>query len=383
MEKYTAQRGQVLPLVALLIVVLMGFTALAVDVGYDRYEKRIQQSAADSAALAGAAEIPFGNVTKSARYDASQNGFTDNTVNGTCTVCVTVNNPYNNDSKSVEVIVSAQHPSFFQRVLGTTSVTVTARAVAKLKDDNGCLYLLATKLTNFNSATVNAHNCAIISNGDALMSGTVDAAGIEVYNFNAAHFQNGTFPSAQPTKLPVPVSDPCQRIAGCAYLRSWKPPTTCPDLSVSSGSVYPGCYHNLTIGGNVTFTGGVDQPYVVTNRLDLSSSTVTGSNVILYMGNGAALRANGATLNFTAPTSGNMANVALFDPYNNTNWDKVDINVSGLLYVPGGHANFNHSFGTYTVAVFAYVNFNASLLTFNLPGASNGGSLIKDAILSE
>lgn len=378
-----ASRGQVLPLVGLLVVVLLGFAALAADVGYDRYEKRIQQSAADSAAIAGAAEIPFGHVKESARYDASQNGFTDNSAGGVCTVCVTVTNPYNGDGNAVEVVVSAAHPTFFQRIFGTQSVTVTARAVARSIDDNGCLYLLATKLTNFNNATINAHDCAIISNGDALMSGTVDAAAIEVYDFKSNHF-SGTFPDAQPAKLPVPVSDPCQRIAGCQYLSTWTPPASCPDHTANAGDVvYPGCYGRLTINGNVTFTGGVDQPYVITNRLDLGNSTVTGSNVTVILGNGAHLNANGAALNFSAPTSGNMKNVALYDPYNNTSWDKVDLNVNGLIYVPGGHANFNHSFGSYTVSVFSYVNFNQSVATFTLPGAANGGSLIKDAVLSE
>lgn len=397
MEKYTAQRGQVLPLVALLIVVLMGFTALAVDVGYDRYEKRVQQTAADSAALAGAAEIPFGNVTKSAQYDASQNGFTDNTANGKCTVCVTVNNPYNGDSKAVEVIVSAQHPSFFQRVLGTTSVTVSARAVAKLKDDNGCLYFLAKHLTNFNTSTVNAHNCSIISDGDMqLNNATIDAAGIEIYNFNSAHYAGGTFVTATPAPLPAPVSDPCPRIAGCAYLAAYQPPKTCPNKVAATGEhILPGCYGKLTINGSAVLDGSDSQPYVITDTLDLTATagvpTLTGTNATIYISpasHGVAIHGSAtATLQYTSPalddTGSNFRGVSFFDTTKNENLDQADLNLGGLIYVPNGHTNLNHSFGSYTVGVFDYVNFNASVLTFNLPGAPAGEALMKDAVLTE
>ena len=84
--------------------------------GYLRYQKRLQQSAADSAALAGAAEIKFGGsggVTKAAQQDSSLNGFTD----GTNNVSVAVHNPPSTgpnftDHNAVEVVVSAVQPTF-------------------------------------------------------------------------------------------------------------------------------------------------------------------------------------------------------------------------------------------------------------------------------
>jgi len=52
-----AQRGQTLVTVALLMVVFMGFLALAIDVGLLLSERRRMQNAADAGALAGAREL--------------------------------------------------------------------------------------------------------------------------------------------------------------------------------------------------------------------------------------------------------------------------------------------------------------------------------------
>ena len=59
-SRLESQRGQTLVLVALLLVVLMGLTSLAADAGYYHYQQRVMQTAADSAALAGASEITYG-----------------------------------------------------------------------------------------------------------------------------------------------------------------------------------------------------------------------------------------------------------------------------------------------------------------------------------
>src|ERR1019366_7157519 len=95
-------------------VVLMGFAGLGIDMGYLRYEKRLQQTAADSAAIAGAAELLYGSagVTNAAKHDSAANGSTD----GTNNVTVTVHNPptsgpHNAAAGYVEVLVAQVHPT--------------------------------------------------------------------------------------------------------------------------------------------------------------------------------------------------------------------------------------------------------------------------------
>ena len=50
--------------VAALGVALMGFAGLGIDMGYMRYEKRLQQTAADGAAIAGAADLLYGTTRR-------------------------------------------------------------------------------------------------------------------------------------------------------------------------------------------------------------------------------------------------------------------------------------------------------------------------------
>jgi Flp pilus assembly protein TadG len=58
MRRTRGERGQILPLVALALVVLLGISAFAIDVGFAYYAKRQLQSATDAAALAGAQDLP-------------------------------------------------------------------------------------------------------------------------------------------------------------------------------------------------------------------------------------------------------------------------------------------------------------------------------------
>src|SRR2546427_5475782 len=98
--KPNKQSGQVLIGTAIAMVVLAGFAGLAIDMGTLRYQKRLQQTAADSAAIAGAQNLSFGSgVTTGARAAATQNSFTDSDSGGGCTsgtlgcISVAVNNP--------------------------------------------------------------------------------------------------------------------------------------------------------------------------------------------------------------------------------------------------------------------------------------------------
>src|SRR5437868_9585661 len=76
--KFTKQSGQVLFGTAAALVVLAGFAGLAIDMGTLRYQRRLQQTAADGAAIAGAQNLAFGfGVLGPGQAAATQNGFTD------------------------------------------------------------------------------------------------------------------------------------------------------------------------------------------------------------------------------------------------------------------------------------------------------------------
>src|SRR5215469_18353849 len=118
-NEHRGERGSILVLGAITMVVILAFAGFALDATYMYFHKRNMQTAADAAAYAGALELLRGatDVTSAARNDASLNGFTDDS-NG---VTVTVNNPPASGSESgnsnfVEVIVSHAQETWFMRI---------------------------------------------------------------------------------------------------------------------------------------------------------------------------------------------------------------------------------------------------------------------------
>ena len=82
-------------MLAFCMIALAGFMGLAIDMGYLRLVKRKMQSAADSAAIAGALQLKIGGYAAAAQADAAADGYT----NGTNGTVVTVNNPVTTGSQ--------------------------------------------------------------------------------------------------------------------------------------------------------------------------------------------------------------------------------------------------------------------------------------------
>src|SRR5579862_4897484 len=119
------ERGSILMLGLIAILLLFAFAGLALDASYMYFHKRTMQTAADAGAFGAALELLRGNTdtTAAAKTDTALNGFTD----GSDNVTVTVNAPPLSGSKTgnvsfVEVIISHPQPTWFMRVLNFNSV---------------------------------------------------------------------------------------------------------------------------------------------------------------------------------------------------------------------------------------------------------------------
>ena len=122
--------GQGLVLGTLALVVILGFTAVAVDVGLFLHERRELQNAADAAVLAGVQELPNSPADAEARAQewAVNNGVD---IGGGELESVEITTTYvSNDT--VRVRVQRDVPFIFARVLGFTSDTMHATAVARV-----------------------------------------------------------------------------------------------------------------------------------------------------------------------------------------------------------------------------------------------------------
>src|SRR3990170_3266211 len=124
-EKRRGERGQALILGALALVVLFGFTALSVDVGFFLRHRAVVQQAVDAAALAGSQALPDDQVLAEqlAKDFAEKNGVDPATIQVTfrCT------SGYNCDGTTtfdtIQVKGQMDVPFFFAPVLQLTGAT--------------------------------------------------------------------------------------------------------------------------------------------------------------------------------------------------------------------------------------------------------------------
>lgn len=151
------ESGQVLVLAALLMTVLMGFAALAVDIGMTTVVKSKLQNTADAAALAGANDLSSAStaIDTALRY-TSQNGLKaiENGIKKDGDT-VTVTTPYKGDKTKIEVVCKSTIKYTFARVLGFTETEISARAVSQKisKWDGEVLPFINTNNSFFNKGT--------------------------------------------------------------------------------------------------------------------------------------------------------------------------------------------------------------------------------------
>lgn len=116
------ERGQSAVIAVLFLTVLLGMTAMVVDVGFWFRAQRRAQSQADAAALAGAQLLPAdpSEAATTAISYASENGVT-----------ITANDVSFPDAETIKVDVRSPQPGFFSKVFGIDAVTVHAKAAAR------------------------------------------------------------------------------------------------------------------------------------------------------------------------------------------------------------------------------------------------------------
>jgi hypothetical protein len=332
-----------------MLIPLVGVSALAIDVGYLRYLQTIEQTAADSAAVAGATELNYpaaADWSSAAKADATSNGFTGD---GGVTTSVTPINPptsgtYAGNTSAVQVTISKKQPFFFAQFIGMTSQWVTVQSVAIVTTVNrGCMAGLSTTATyavTFAGGNISAPNCGISSNTSISMQGSTVTANSITYASGTPSIGGANFPEAQPTQA-VPSLGPCAAISGCAYLQSTPPsPGSCTTPSQFNGvstTIPPGTYCSqlqLNGGSAITFAPGV---YVLEAGLQVNGvGTLSGTGVTFYI-TGGQIQFNGSTENLAAPTSGNTAGVLFYQAPGDTTAATLSGSngtFAGLLYFP-------------------------------------------------
>jgi Flp pilus assembly protein TadG len=373
---YCSEEGVVAIQIAIMMPMLIGIGALAIDVGFVLDKQRQMQSAADAAAFSAAIAKSTGHPTpiSSEAYAVSgANGF----VNGSNGVTVTVNNPPVNPpasaadaAKATAVQVIIQQPqklplvtAFCSLVGGACSGTfdVGAQAVVTVGSGTACALQLNSGVTPGvtigNGATVNLSTCGLGVNstgGNALsMSGGAQldlSSGQPVSVVGGASITNGAAinPSTALATSQSAIADPYAKVvmptaSGCTYNNqqygtpkpTMSPGTYC-NVSFSYGTVTmnPGVYiinqGNFSVGGGVTLTGA-------------------GVTIVLTGSSGAYATltiSNGVSVTLSAPTTGATAGIVFFGdrsaPVSNTDslTGGTTMNITGAFYFPTQTVSF-------------------------------------------
>lgn len=136
------RRGSIIVLAALLMVVLLGMVAFAVDIGYITNTKAELRRAVDSGALAGAGVLVEGTTKANSevtKFLTHPNNLVGHRSVKTDEITITPGNyvsgvfsPTNNLPSAVKVHVDFKNqPLFFGRVLGKKTVNLSAEAIAQ------------------------------------------------------------------------------------------------------------------------------------------------------------------------------------------------------------------------------------------------------------
>ena len=382
--------GQALAIYVCAVVAVLAFVGLAIDVGQIRYQKRQFQAAADAAAVAGAIEISTcgttahcSAMTTAAKQAVTENGITVATSltqcstgasgvtlwvnNGPCFLGSSTADPNYGSSSYVEAVVQAPVNMFFARLVGFRTMNVTARAEAHAgPSSQNCLVVGANDTGNsgwgltLNGGTIDA-SCGVYDdwNGsgaldEASSSGGVTSTGFKVHGSGCSPCNGGSFGSNSPVYNSPVLTDPL------GYLTSDSDAPTAGSCTSQSSTPTSGttftqatfCSGFTVNSGTVTLSAGT---YYIEGPVLLDSgATLTGTGVTLYFTGNGSLTANSNTskISLSAPTTGNLAGIAIWQASSDSNAMIVDtgsyLNVSGAIYAPGAQLTMNSSSGTST-----------------------------------
>ena len=364
--------GSVAVLVALMLVVLIGFTALGTEVVALLMTQRRMQAAADSAVLAAV-------TAREAGYPAA---FADEAValaraagyvNGEEATTVAVNNPplsgsYAGWSSAVEVVIRRTEQLALVSLFRSSGITLTARAVS-IVDDNGlCVLALSGSASSAvlasNGATVQLTQCGVganstsstaimVSTGASLAASSLTVVG----NYQVAtsgslnvsgDIKTGSSATADPyVDRVVPTPGTCLP-GGTISSRTIALPagTYCGGITVRNAS-------KVTLNGVYILRDG---HFLVRN-----SSTVSGTATIVLTGTGSGNNigsvtiSNNSILDITAPTSGATAGMVFFQDRRAPSSGVNDFvggssnTLNGAVYFPNQILNFSNGSSTTSI----------------------------------
>jgi len=427
------ERGYVLVATTVIATALLAFLGLATDVGYLQWQKLRAQIAADAAATGAGLQLLEGggdaNIVNEGQTDAGLNGFT----NGVSNTTVTVNHPplhgtQAGNKNAVEVIVQRTVTTYFMSVIGSTTATLSARAVTVLGNSgaSGCVDAMnpsASKALQVTGSVTVDFYCGIqvaSSSGSAMFVGGKSI----VYDNRSVGVVGGVTLAGQgeilnysgqpvvPQKIGAPIDPlsyvtpptaaglPVESMAAVTYDKNHIPP---------GRTMQPGVYcGGLRVGdtGGATFTMAPGVYYIAGGGFTFNSQAViNGTGVTIYNTSGpnsgvpgcnsafAPFSINGqASVTLNAPTSGPLEGMLFFhdrsinsSQTNNVNGGSNTV-LNGAIYLLHSPLQFggNNSGSQYLIMVTDTLTITGnSTINSDYSSLQDGSPILNAAVLAE
>jgi Flp pilus assembly protein TadG len=383
------QRGNVAVMMGFLLPILISGLGMGFEVGDWYLQTRAMQNAADSAAIAAAANASA-NYGVEAKAVAAQYGFVDGVNNVTVTPSNTATCPSGGNT-CYSVTITSLVPLYVIQVVGYQGDTtvggakqksLTSLAIAKQGAIQQPLCLLALNqsgvaIRSNGGPNTNFSGCSIMSDANATCNGSNMQA-----TYGLAHGTSSNCGNTQVSNVPI-VPDPYSGLVNniptlptCSSYpqetvhgshvsggNTWAAGSSWPAgyTSTSSGGVtYIQVCGDLRLQGNVTINAAGPTVLVIENgQLDLYGNTLTTSNVaVVFSGTSGSYthaptdNSGGGTLDVQAPTSGPWSGVALYQNPNLTSGVDVSYagnsptwDISGLVYMPNANVTVSGAVG--------------------------------------
>lgn len=320
--KFNSEKGQALILIALGIIALVGFTALAVDGGRAFEEKRHAQNAADTAALAAALAYHHNeNMVTKGQERASSNGYDDNGTSNVVTITVTDIAagsgicPGDAAGKEITVEIETTIDTTFARVLGRQTMSSTATAVT-----HACGQIIVDPFSGAAVAGMNpsTSDCAFDSGNSSAAHWKLENGGI--FSNGCAFSKNGNSVELDPGQCVATVGTASNFTCMQQYQTTKVIPWPSGVLSMMPDNPCngdPGDVGLTPAANQTTFTNGV---YCISDFDKLDKKDIVLNNATLYVTDMVFdLRfAGGGGFSGSATTSGDYAGYYLIVAYNPT-----------------------------------------------------------------
>ena len=360
---------------AISLSVVAGFAGLGVEAGSWYYTKRGMQGAADTAASTAASALAAGEPSSTFAPQAKSVAACYHFVDGSNGTTVAVNYPPASgdyqSSPAVEVIISQPQKPLLSALFMSTGPTISARAVALANTSltgQACVVALdpndVTSVTTSGSTALSFPGCSLYV--DSTSPSALTMTGGATIDASTAYLVGGVSGSGLTTANGIytgvdPLIDPYLNAAvpsysGCDSTNYKLTAGAIETKSVGSSGVYVFC-KGVTLLGGSSLTLGAGTFIIDQGLLDIGGggtlTATSGTTIILTTSNPTKSCATtkidgGAVLSITAPTSGALSGIAIYQDRACTDPSATNSltgggtqNIVGAIYFPGEAVSYS------------------------------------------